>query len=128
MISRQVLRAEIPPGVQTIRIPTKGQAAPTPATPATAARHEGHTQRLVARRSPSGVMLVSDSEKIPTPAGAPQSSLREQDPSPGQGPSTARDRSGGSGKSSGKHTQQENRISDNTVFLDDRKEAYIVAI
>ncbi|MEN9667886.1 MAG: hypothetical protein RLZZ326_4249, partial [Planctomycetota bacterium] len=64
MISRQVLRAEIPPGVQTIRMPTKGQAAPTPAT---AARHQGHTQRLVARRSASGVMLVSGTEKIPTP-------------------------------------------------------------
>ena len=99
MISRQVLRAEIPPGVQTIRMPTKGQAAPTPAT---AARHQGHTQRFVARRSASGVMLVSGTEKIPTPAGAPQNPLRDEDPSGGREPSDSKGSSDSSAPS-GKH-------------------------
>jgi hypothetical protein len=89
LISRQVLRAEIPPGVQTIRSPAKGQ----PATAVTSL-HTPHRQRLVARRSSSGVMLISGTEKIPTPAGAPQNPLRDG------GRSGDRDRSG-SGKRSG---------------------------
>ena len=70
MISRQVLRAEIPPGVQTIRLPSKSRP-----TTATATLRQPRMQRLVARRSSTGVMLVSGSEQIPTPAGAPQNPL-----------------------------------------------------
>ena len=97
IISRQVLRAEIPSGVQTIRVPSKG-----PTAPATTARRERHTQRLVAQRSSTGVMLVSGTERIPTPAGAPQNPLRDEDPSGGDGPSGGKSPSGSDGPSGGR--------------------------
>jgi hypothetical protein len=77
LISRQVLRAEIPPGVQVIRLPSGNQSAP-----ATAGRiPHGGSHRLVARRPSSGVVLTSGTEKIPTPAGAPHNPLRGDEPS-----------------------------------------------
>ncbi len=97
IISRQVLRAEIPSGVQTIRVPSKG-----PTAPATTARRARHTQRLVAQRSSTGVMLVSGTERIPTPAGAPQNPLRDEDPSGGNGPSGGKSPSGSEGPSGGR--------------------------
>ena len=71
LISRQVLRAEIPPGVQVIRLPSKSQPMATP----TAARH-AHPRRAVARRSSTAIVLASGTERIPTPAGTSPNPLR----------------------------------------------------
>ncbi len=73
LISRQVLRAEIPPGVQTIRLPSGNQTAP-----ATAATRRPSLRRVVSRRPDSEIRLISGTEQIPTPAGDPHNPLREE--------------------------------------------------
>ena len=70
LISRQVLRAEIPPGVQTIRIPSKHQAGS-----ATAAIRRNSGQ-MVASGSKVEVTLAKASEDIPTPAETDNNPLR----------------------------------------------------
>lgn len=80
LISRQVLRAEIPPGVQTIRLPVKAQP-----THASASLRRPGARRLVAGHAATGVMLASGTENIPTPAGAPTNPLRGQSQGAGHG-------------------------------------------
>ena len=71
LISRQVLRAEIPPGVQVIRRNTS--TAPTPAT----ARMRSIARPLAGgRRRNSRVVLASGTEQISTPTGEPHNPIR----------------------------------------------------
>ena len=70
LLSRQLLRAEIPPGVQTI-------------TPAAQCRGGVGCGTAAARRRPTGIRLASNAEALPPPAGAdgtaePQSSTQPQ--------------------------------------------------
>ena len=57
LLSRQLLRAEIPPGVQTI-------------TPAAQCRGAGGCGTAAIRRRPTGIRLASNAESLPPPAGA----------------------------------------------------------
>ena len=57
LLSRQLLRAEIPPGVQTI-------------TPATQCRSGVGCGTSAARRRPTDIRLASNAEPLPAPAGA----------------------------------------------------------
>jgi len=93
MISRQVLRAEIPPGVQVIRLPASSQTAP-----ATASHRHPQARRLVARTSDSHIKLASGTEKIPTPAGAPHNPLRDLNDSRSGDGSQGRSRGAGRGQ------------------------------
>jgi hypothetical protein len=60
LLSRQLLRAEIPPGVQTI-------------TPAAQCRGAVGCGTAAARRRPTGIRLASNAEALPPPAGAAES-------------------------------------------------------
>jgi hypothetical protein len=86
LISRQVLRAEIPPGVQTIRLPVKSQP-----TQASASLRHPRARPLVARSAATGVLLASGTEKIPTPAAAPHNPLRGQSQGDTEGKEQGRD-------------------------------------
>ena len=55
LLSRQLLRADIPPGVQTI-------------TPATQCRNAGGCGTAAIRRRPTGIRLASNAEPLPPPA------------------------------------------------------------
>ena len=57
LLSRQLLRAEIPPGVQTI-------------TPAARCRNADGCGTAATRRRPTGIRLASNAEPLPAPAGA----------------------------------------------------------
>jgi hypothetical protein len=63
LLSRQLLRAEIPPGVQTI-------------TPAPQCRGATGCGAVSARRRPTGIRLASNAEPLPAPAGAPDQQAR----------------------------------------------------
>ena len=82
LISRQVLRAEIPPGVQVIRRNTSPE--PTPAT----ARMRSIARPLAGgRRRNSRVVLASGTEQISTPTGEPHNPIRSGTPAPSSSPS-----------------------------------------
>ena len=65
LLSRQLLRAEIPPGVQTI-------------TPAAQCRSAGGCGTAAVRRRPTGIRLASNAEALPPPAGAAELQLSAQ--------------------------------------------------
>jgi|GEM_PF-575196 len=86
LISRQVLRAEIPPGVQVIRRNTS--TAPTLAT----ARMRSIARPLAAgRRRNSHVVLASGTEQISTPTGEPHNPIRAGTTAPSSSSSSGDD-------------------------------------